>query len=202
MKKILLISFILLLTLVMISCGDNTPTANTKAESENVAVATNEPNEVTTTEPDEVKSEPIKEVELAIGKNIPNFTFDTLDGNQISLEDYDGKIILLNFWATWCPYCVQEMPDLEDIDKEEDVVVLAINSGEAKSTIQNYVDENGLDLKIVVDEEGYFSRKFYVNSLPTTYFINEEGILLGSMPGMMTAEQIQTIIQDIRDDVL
>jgi thiol-disulfide isomerase/thioredoxin len=201
MKKILIIGFILLLTFTLISCGDNA-TTNINNDPQNTtdqedAIEANED-----VQEEKVASEPIKDVELAIGKNIPNFTFETLDGKEVSLEDYNGKIIMLNFWATWCPYCVEEMPDLEDIAQEEDVVVLAINSGESRSTIQSFIDENGLDLPIVVDEEGYFSRKFYVNSLPTTYFINEEGILLGSMPGMMTAEQIQTIIQDIRDDVL
>ncbi|MBN2794193.1 MAG: redoxin domain-containing protein [Clostridia bacterium] len=140
--------------------------------------------------------------EIAVGKTIPAFEFTTLTGETINISDYEGKIIMLNFWATWCPYCVKEMPALEEMNAYDDVVVLALNAQESKSTVEKYINENPYDFDILLDEEGYFSNLFYISSLPSTFFINEEGILLGGINGMMTKEQMESIIQDIRDDKL
>lgn len=139
---------------------------------------------------------------LEAGKMIPNFMMENLEGDTLQLHDYQGKIILLNFWATWCPYCVQEMPALDAVNEYDDVVVLAINAKEDKQTIQDYLNGENYSFEVIYDEIGYFSDRFYINSLPVTFFINEEGILLGNMPTMMTKEQMDQIIQDIRDDVL
>lgn len=207
-KTFILFSMLILLSFSLIACGNEVATVENQLP---VNTVTNE-KVVTTPDPEPI-SEPeptpepeptsaIEESELAIGKIIPNYALETLSGETVYLKDYQGKIVLLNFWTTWCPYCVEEMPDLSDLNQEDDVVVLAINSGETLKTINGFLDDHDYDLEIIVDEDGYYSQTFYVTSLPTTFFINEEGILLGSMPGMMTAEQMNKIIQDIRDDVL
>lgn len=94
------------------------------------------------------------------------------------------------------------MPDLVNINKEDDVVVLAVNVREDKQTVVDYMDENQLDFQVILDEDGVIANKFYVASFPTSFFIDENGILLGSVPGMVTAEMLEEIITDIRNDDL
>lgn len=94
------------------------------------------------------------------------------------------------------------MPDLEAINQEDDVVVLAINVREDKGTVEKYQEEHNYDMEVVLDEDGSFASTFYVASFPTSFFINEEGILLGSVPGMVTAEMLDELITKIRNDDL
>jgi len=94
------------------------------------------------------------------------------------------------------------MPDLVNINKEDDVVVLAVNVREDKQTVMDYMDENQFDFQVMLDEDGAFASKFYVASFPTSFFIDEDGILLGSVPGMVTAEMLEEIVTKIRNDEL
>jgi len=94
------------------------------------------------------------------------------------------------------------MPDLEAINQEDDVVVLAVNVREDKQTVVDYQDEYNYDMEMILDEDGSFASTFYVASFPTSFFINEEGILLGSVPGMVTAEMLDELITKIRNDEL
>jgi len=147
----------------------------------------------------EVSSQQKQILEIAVGKEAPNFTLKNLEGMEVSLEDYRGKIVLVNFWATWCVYCDIEMPDLQKIDTEnEDVVVLAVDVGEDKETVEKYINENGYDFEVVLDENGAVARMYLVGGYPASYFIDKEGILIGSVPGMMTYEQMNKVLEDIR----
>jgi thioredoxin-related protein len=94
------------------------------------------------------------------------------------------------------------MPDLDDINQEDDVVVLAINVREDQKTVQDYMDEHKYEFQVIMDYEGDFASTFFVSSFPTSFFVNEEGILLGSVPGMLTAEMLDELITKIRNDDL
>jgi peroxiredoxin len=198
MKKIILI---VAMALALTACANNDAIDDVNqnvVENDNIAV-----NDSSATEtPDPQDTEAVEENEFAFGKKIPDFEFVNLEGEMVKIRDYEGQIIMLNFWATWCPYCIEEMPDMEIMNQEEDVVVLAINSAESIGKVTKYIKENPYAFEILLDESGMYSQMFNVVSLPTTFFINEEGILLGNMPGMMTKEQMEQIIQDIRDDKL
>jgi len=147
----------------------------------------------------EVTNPEKQKVQIAVGKEAPNFTLKNLEGHEVSLEDYRGKIVLLNFWATWCVYCDMEMPDLQNVDKEnEDVVVLAVDVGEDKETVEKYIKQNGYDFEVVLDEDGAISRMYLVGGYPTSYFIDKEGILLKSVPGMVNYELVNKVLEDIR----
>ena len=140
--------------------------------------------------------------DIAVGKVAPNFTLKDLDGKEVSLEDYRGKIVLLNFWATWCKWCDVEMPDLQKLDKEnEDLVVLAIDVMEDKETVKKYIQKGGYDFKVLLDEDGEISKTYLVSGFPTSYFIDKDGILLGGVPGMMKYEQMVEILESIKGDI-
>lgn len=138
--------------------------------------------------------------DIAIGEEAPDFTLKDLNGDEVSLSDYRGKIVLINFWATWCKYCDIEMPDLQKLDKEnDDLVVLAVDVMEKKSLVEEYIEKGGYDFQVVLDEDGDIAKTYLVSAFPTSYFVDKDGILLGGVPGMMTYAQMTQIIEGIRE---
>ncbi|SHK55441.1 TlpA family protein disulfide reductase [Paramaledivibacter caminithermalis] len=147
----------------------------------------------------EENEEEKKKPDIAVGEAAPNFTLKNLDEKEVSLKDYRGKIVLINFWATWCKYCDIEMPDLQKLDKEnEDLVVLAVDVQESKETVKNYIEKGGYDFEVVLDEEGEVAKMYLASAFPTSYFVDKDGTLLGGIPGMMEYAQMKKILESIR----
>lgn len=139
-------------------------------------------------------------LDLEVGKRVPDFTLLDMDGNEAKLSDHRGKMVFLNFWATWCQHCDLEMPDLQQVhDENEDLVVLAVNVREDVNTVQKYLDEGGYDFPVVLDDDGHIAAVYLVSGMPTTYFISTEGILVGYFPGMLTLDQMEDVIGQMRD---
>jgi len=110
----------------------------------------------------------------------PDFTLQDSDANKYSLKDYRGKVVLLNFWATWCPPCRREMPSLERLHqklKDKDLVILALNQMEDVDQIFIFTGEIGVDMTIPIlfDKDSSVSRAYGVMGLPTTYLIDKKG---------------------------
>ncbi|MHA6252536.1 peroxiredoxin family protein [Oceanobacillus sp. CAU 1775] len=127
------------------------------------------------------------EVGLGRGEFAPDFEVVTLDGEQAKLSDYQGSKVMLNFWATWCPPCRAEMPDMQKLYEKEDVVILAMNMTSTESSVegvQDFVDEFELTFPILLDEADITST-YRVAAYPTTYMIDSNGrtqfITLGAM---------------------
>lgn len=160
------------------------------------------PNEIVDSPKDDPIIEPgeaTEEVVFASGKPAPDFTLKKLSGEEASLSDYRGKIVLVNFWATWCGYCDMEMPDLQRFDDEnEDLVVLAVDVQEESSLVEDYIDKGGYTFDVVLDADGAVARTYLVTGFPTSYFIDPDGILIGGVPGMLTYDQMNQILEDIR----
>lgn len=139
--------------------------------------------------------------DIAVGKLAPDFTLADLEGKEVSLSDFRGKYVLINFWYTGCKYCDIEMPDLDRLYKEnEDLVVLAVNVMEEKEIVEKYIKQGGYSFPVVLDEKGYVAMTYLVSGFPTSYFVDKEGILLGGVPGMMTYEQMVQILENIRNN--
>ncbi|CAM4017782.1 TlpA disulfide reductase family protein [Lederbergia lenta] len=122
------------------------------------------------------------------GELAPDFELTTLDGEVVKLSDYRGKRVMLNFWATWCPPCRAEMPDMQKFQDNKDVQVLAVNLSETESSSKNvpkFVDELNLSLKIPLDNESAVSKEFQVLAYPTTYMIDSNGRIQFVMMGAM-----------------
>jgi peroxiredoxin len=120
---------------------------------------------------------------LKPGSKAPDFTLNTLDGTQTSLKDYRGKKIILNFWATWCPPCREEMPEMQKFYndyKNKNVEILAVNleySETKPEKIKDFVHEYGLSFLIPLDEKNTIGKQYRAVSIPTSYFIDEEGLI-------------------------
>ena len=125
----------------------------------------------------------------------PDFELETIDGSTIRLSDMRDKYVILNFWATWCGYCVIEMPDLQKLQEEhkDDLLVLAVNVGESKEAVQKFMDENNLNLTVVLDEKMNVANTYGIRSYPTTISVNKKGEAIRGYVGMLTYEQMEQI---------
>ena len=136
-----------------------------------------------------------KPVGAKVGALAADFTLEDLEGNKVSLSDYKGKKVFLNFWATWCEPCKQEMPEMEKIHENyEDVVVLAINLDTEKD-IQGFMDEHDLTFQALLDVEEEVNDQYEVVSIPTSYFIDEEGIIRKKIVGVLDYEKMEENIE-------
>jgi len=130
-----------------------------------------------------------------VGAPAADFTLEDLEGNKVSLSDYKGKKVFLNFWATWCEPCKQEMPEMEKIHETyEDVVVLAINLDTEKD-IQGFMDEHGLTFQALLDVDEEVNDQYEVVSIPTSFFIDEEGIIRKKIVGVLDYEKMEENIE-------
>ncbi len=114
-----------------------------------------------------------------VGSKVDDFNLPGIDAESISLSQFRGKIIVLNFWATWCIPCKEEMPLLEGIYQTfgEKLVVIGVNAQESESEIRSFIDQNQITFPIVFDSSGELARKFLINGYPTTFFLDSAGIL-------------------------
>jgi peroxiredoxin len=116
----------------------------------------------------------------------PAFTLMSSDGGRRSISDFKGKIILLNFWATWCPNCREEMPSLEKLwekYRSKDLVVIAVSVGRNSGEIRSFAREQGLTFPILLDQEGAVRKEYEITALPMTYLIGRDGKISGRLYG-------------------
>ena len=110
---------------------------------------------------------------------VPQFTLSDYDGNQVSVNDFPGKILVINSWAAWCPFCVEELPAFRDLQElfPDEVVVIAIDRQESLSTAKNYTDNAGISdaYTFLLDPKDSFYRSIGGFSMPETLFVDSEG---------------------------
>lgn len=141
-------------------------------------------------------------VPIEIGKPAPNFTLENLQGEQVTLSELKGKNVLINFWATWCPYCIEEMPDLDKLyteNKDDDFVVLAIDVGEPQSDVEEYLSENPYEFPVLLDKDGKVSMQYLVRGIPTSYMIDKEGNIRAIKMSMMAYPEMKQMLDSVED---
>lgn len=135
-----------------------------------------------------------------------DFTLTDQYGNTHTLSDYKGSVVFLNFWATWCPPCRAEMPDIQKLYEEyeaaedDSVVILGVAApglgGEKDiAGITEFLSDNGYTYPVVMDETGDLFMQYYVFSYPTTYMIDREGNVFGYLTGSMPESTMRDVIE-------
>ncbi len=133
----------------------------------------------------------------------PDFTLDTLDGGQLALAELRGHPVVLNLWASWCLPCRSEMPAIEKAYhryKDAGLIVIGLNmtSQDSESDVRAFVEELGLTFPIVLDRDGSVRDRYQLLGLPSTYFIDQSGIIRSVVVGgPMSEATIQSNVEDL-----
>jgi peroxiredoxin len=131
----------------------------------------------------------IRSAGTAAGRQAPSFSLPTLDGSEVSLEAMHGKIVLLNFWATWCGPCRTEMPSLEqlyrDFSAHPDFALVTVSTEGSTRSVENFMTKNGYDFPVLLDADNAVSRAFGVSALPSTFVIDREGRIVWNNSGAL-----------------
>ncbi|PFF79751.1 thiol:disulfide interchange protein [Bacillus cereus] len=142
---------------------------------------------------------------IEIGKSAPDFTLTKLDGTNVKLSDLKGKKVILNFWATWCGPCQQEMPDMEAFYKEhkENVEILAVNytpseKGGGEEKVSNFAKEKGITFPILLDKIIDVTTAYKVITIPTSYFIDTKGVIQDKFIGPMTQKEMEKRVAKLK----
>jgi len=135
-----------------------------------------------------------------IGAIAPDFEWTGTDGQTLRLSSYRGKVVVVNFWATWCAPCREELPALQRVAASEpDVVVLEVDLMEPGDKARSFLDSLGLDrLQPVLDSDGATTLRYGVLSLPSTFFIDKDGVIRHLELTPMSEEQMRTGVRKAR----
>ena len=142
---------------------------------------------------------------------MPNIVLYDQYGKKHSLEEYKGKVVVINFWATWCGYCVRELPEFEKVYKEfgsnkKEVVILGVagpktkenpnNVDVEKDKIISFLKKKNVTYPTLMDEAGKSFDDYGIKYFPTTYVINKNGYLEGFVNGAISGEQLKNAINE------
>ncbi len=127
---------------------------------------------------------------LQVGDDYRDFTATLADGSSFTLSDHAGTVILLNFWATWCGPCVREMPAFPMLVEKygEDLTLLAVDLGEAEENVKRFLEKNGYEFPVALDQEGEIGMLYPSDGIPYTVLIGRDGKIASIHLGADTAD--------------
>jgi peroxiredoxin len=129
-----------------------------------------------------------------IGAIAPPFEQPSLSSDTLSLFDLRGESVVINFWATWCPPCIVEMPALQELHDETGVRIIGVNMGEERATVVEWIAENGITFDIVLDLQGQVSQMYRLRGQPSTYVVAPDGIITHIFYGTVSMAALQDAI--------
>lgn len=130
----------------------------------------------------------------------PDFKLKDLDGQQVSLSDYRGQVVLLNFWATWCGPCRKEIPDIRTVYgsyKDKGFVVLAVDIGETSTVVSPFVKQFEMGFPVLLDSNMAVARQYEAFSIPTSLFLDRQGIIREIRVGAMSQSVIEQAVSKL-----
>lgn len=141
-----------------------------------------------------------------VGQPVPDFAVPSLDGTTVQLSDYRGHVVVVNFWATWCPPCVDEMPSLERLQKAlgpKGLKILALSVDHSREDILQFKQEHALSLDILHDEGARVARSYQTFKYPETYIVDPSGILVAKVIGprdWIAPRVIRELVELLKED--
>ena len=127
------------------------------------------------------------------GERAPDFALRDLDGDVVRLSDFEGQPVWINFWASWCGPCREELPDIQALAERfegDGLVVLAVNKGESESQARSFWNEMDLDLPALLDSDEEVADQYRLVGLPNNFFIDRDGVLRSLQLGFLTEEEM------------
>lgn len=146
------------------------------------------------------------EVRAEEGYISPNFTIEDMEGNIVSLDDFKGKPVFINFWASWCGPCRDEMPFIDEAYQKykDQIGFLMINEIETEkkklSSVESFMQEFNLSFPVLLDRQSKVADLYKVYGYPTSYFINSNGTIIKMVPGGMFKSDFDKLIQILLQD--
>ncbi len=134
-----------------------------------------------------------------LAKPAPEVVFQTMDGKQVSLESLRGKVVLVNFWATWCPYCLKEMPAIEAFYHDyqgKDFTVLALSTDNSEQDVRNYLKDRHYTFPIAMSE-GSSTLFGEVKQIPTSFIIDKHGVIRHKVSGQVYYGRIKELVEPL-----
>jgi len=136
----------------------------------------------------------------------PDLVLQDTKGQTVKLSDYRGKVVILNFWASWCPPCKAEMPDLDKLGQElaagQDAVVLAVDLTdgvrETADKAKKYINDNQFSLRVLLDSEGQAAAAYKITSIPSTFIIDKQGMISDHIVGSTTKDALMAYINKLK----
>jgi len=134
------------------------------------------------------------------GNLAPDFELKTMDGETMKLSDFRGKKLIVNLWATWCPPCRAEMPDMQKFyeeNKNKGIEILSVNltaSEQQPENIDKFIEEFGITFPVVLDEKNSVADHYQVVSIPTSYIIDSRGVIQQKIIGPMNKEMMEELV--------
>ncbi len=141
-------------------------------------------------------------VGLQVGDAAPNFTLTTLDGKQVSLSDFRGKPVMLNFWYATCPGCLAEIPGMQRFYAAQQAagkhfVILGVNSVDDAQTAQQFAQQEGMTYSLVLDDNQRVATLYNLTATPTSYFLDRQGIIRSMVVGPVDDATLQQKVAEI-----
>jgi cytochrome c biogenesis protein CcmG/thiol:disulfide interchange protein DsbE len=134
------------------------------------------------------------------GRLAPDFVLQDMNGKSVRLRDLRGQVVLINLWATWCPPCRAEMPDLAAVYnayKAEGFVLLGVDDQERKETISDFLTRNPLPYPILLDVDSRVARAYSTDYLPASFLIDRRGVLRATLPGQSSRAQLEATLKPL-----
>jgi len=137
---------------------------------------------------------------ISQGARARDFTLESLDGSKVSLSDYEGKVVLVNLWATWCSPCRAEIPDLEaayQAHKDRGLVILGVNIEDSLETVAPFVEEFDMSYPVVLDKDGELMKIYRVQGLPMSFIVDADGVIQVRHMGFLSGEQLASYLSQL-----
>lgn len=135
-----------------------------------------------------------------VGNTVQDFLLGDYEDQIISFQDYRGKAVVLNFWASWCPFCVEEMPLFEKVYQDfqgEDFEMIAVNRGESLEQARKFTDPMNLSYHLLLDKADEVYNAYNLQAMPTTFFVDKNGVIQHIKFGAISEEELRSRVKKL-----